>query len=293
MRDPAQALRGFAPTHDAFVGIDSDGCVFDTMEIKHKECFTPLFIKHFGLQAVAKYARQTWEFVNLYSRTRGINRYPALSNALNLLAERPEVASRGVGVPSSDDLDAWMATEPRHTLATLQAEVEANGNDALRTVLDWSKAVDLAIEDMVHGVPPFPGVRECLSLLRQRADVIVVSQTPVDALQREWAEHDLAGSVACIAGQEMGPKKDHLKFAASGKYSSSRILMIGDAPNDFTAAKSNHALFFPIIPGAEEQSWARLLGEGLELFFAGRYSGDYEAELIREFNAALPERPSW
>ena len=31
------------------VCIDSDGCVFDTMEIKHKECFCPPYIKHFGL----------------------------------------------------------------------------------------------------------------------------------------------------------------------------------------------------------------------------------------------------
>ncbi|MBL9137284.1 MAG: HAD family hydrolase [Verrucomicrobiales bacterium] len=293
MKDPAQALRDFAPTHDAFVGIDSDGCVFDTMEVKHKECFTPLFIKHFGLQAVAKYARQTWEFVNLYSRTRGINRYPALSNALNLLSERPEVSARGVQIPSSDDLDAWMVAEPRHTLTTLRTEVESRGNEALQPVLDWSLAVDGAIEEMVHGVPPFPGVRECLTRLRGRADVMVISQTPVAALQREWAEHDLAGEVAGIAGQEMGAKKDHLKFATSGKYSSSRILMVGDAPNDFTAAKSNHALFFPIVPGAEEQSWARLMGEGLDLFFNGQYAGDYEAELIREFHATLPERPSW
>lgn len=293
MNDPAQALRDLAPSHDAFVGIDSDGCVFDTMEIKHKECFTPLFIKHFGLQAVAKYARQTWEFVNLYSRTRGINRYPALSNALNLLAERPEVQARGINILSTDELDAWMAREPRHTLASLRGEIELRGNAALQPVLDWAVAVDAMIEDLVVGVPPFPGVRDCLHRLRGSADVVVISQTPVSALQREWAEHDLAGYVALIAGQEMGAKKDHLKSATSGKYSPGKILMVGDAPNDFTAAKSNHALFFPIVPGFEERSWERLLTEGLDLFFNGRFAGEYEAELIAEFNAHLPEHPSW
>src|SRR6185295_1180584 len=116
---PEQLLIDFKPTREFFIGIDSDGCIFDSMEIKHKECFTPMFIKYFGLQAVSKYAREVWDFVNLYSKTRGINRYPALSNALNLLVERPEVQARGVKVPDSDELDAWMAREPKHTLATL------------------------------------------------------------------------------------------------------------------------------------------------------------------------------
>lgn len=293
MNDPAQVLRDFAPRHEFFVGIDSDGCVFDSMEIKHKECFTPMFIKHFGLQPVSKFAREVWDFVNLYSKSRGINRYPALSNALNLLAERPEVQARGVTVPSSEELDAWMAREAKHTLATLRAEVEQRGNDSLRPVLDWSLAVDAQIQDIVHGVPPFPGVHEALERLAGRADAMVISQTPVPALQREWAEHDLARHVALIAGQEMGSKKDHLKLAAAPKYPASRILMIGDAPGDFTAAKTNHALFFPIIPGREDASWSRLLDEGLDAFFAGQYAGDYEAGLVREFNASLPERPAW
>src|SRR5262245_41545820 len=120
MSDPAQPLREFQPSHEMFVGIDSDGCVFDSMEIKHKECFAPMFIKHFGLQPVSKYARQVWEFVNLYSKTRGINRYPALSNALNLLGERREVQARRVTVPGTDALDGWMTRESRHTLATLK-----------------------------------------------------------------------------------------------------------------------------------------------------------------------------
>src|SRR4030095_13868674 len=111
MNDPALALRTFAPTQEFFVGIDSDGCVFDSMELKQKECFAPMFIKHFRLQPVSKYAREVWEFVNLYSKSRGINRYPALSNALNILAERPEVAARRVTIPGTDELDAWMAGE--------------------------------------------------------------------------------------------------------------------------------------------------------------------------------------
>lgn len=291
--DPRQSLQEFAPAHEFFVGIDSDGCVFDSMEIKHKECFTPMFIKHFGLQAISKYAREVWEFVNLYSKSRGINRYPALSNALNLLAERPEVHARGIAVPTSDELDAWMAREPRHTLATLRQEVEERGNTALQPILEWSRAVDAQIKDIVHGVPPFPGVREVLTRLRAQADAMVISQTPTSALEREWAAHDLTQFVALIAGQELGTKKDHLRLAAAPRYPGAKILMIGDAPGDFNAAKFNGALFFPIIPGREEASWQRLLDEGLDVFFGRQYAGDYEAGLVREFQACLPDRPSW
>ncbi len=290
--DPAQRLRDFKPAKDFFVGIDSDGCVFDSMEIKHKECFAPMFIKHFHLQAVSKYARECWEFVNLYSKSRGANRFPALSRALNLLRARPEVTARNVAVPDTRALDEWIARETKLGNATLAAEVK-NGNQALAQVKVWSDAVNACIEDIVHGVPPFPLVRECLEKTRSRADVMVISQTPVPALEREWAEHGIEQLVEIIAGQEMGTKTEHLKYAAVGKYPPQKILMIGDAPGDFKAAKSNGALFYPIDPGSEERSWKCFHDEALDRFFAGTYAGEYEAKLIKEFDARLPENPAW
>src|SRR4030067_1080218 len=88
----------FTAKHDYLVGIDSDGCAFDTMELKHKECFSPNIINYMELQGVSKYAREAAEFVNLYSKSRGINRFPALVEALELLRERAEVKARGVAI---------------------------------------------------------------------------------------------------------------------------------------------------------------------------------------------------
>src|SRR4029077_16471762 len=119
MSDPAQILKDFRPTKEFFVGIDSDGCIFDSMEIKHKECFTPMFVKHFKLQAVSKYAREVWDFVNLYSKTRGVNRFPALSRSLTLLRGRPQVVARKVRIPDTAALDAWIARETKLTNSTL------------------------------------------------------------------------------------------------------------------------------------------------------------------------------
>jgi len=54
MGDLQQELKDLKPQHEFFIGIDSDGCAFDTMEIKHKECFCPQTIKHWHLQPVSK-----------------------------------------------------------------------------------------------------------------------------------------------------------------------------------------------------------------------------------------------
>lgn len=292
MSDPAQVLRDFKPSREFFIGIDSDGCVFDSMEIKHKECFTPMFIKHFALQAVSKYAREVWEFVNLYSKTRGANRFPALSRALNLLRERPRVKARRITVAETKALDEWIARETKLGNATLAAEVKG-GNVALAQIKEWSDAVNAAIEDIVKGVPPFPLFAESLEKMRGRADTMVISQTPAEALEREWQEHDIKKGVRLIAGQEMGTKTDHLKLAAKGKYDPEKTLMIGDAPGDYKAAKANGALFYPVVPGNEEASWKRFHDEALPRFFCGKFAGAYEAELVKEFDASLPENPPW
>ena len=38
----------------------------------------------------------------------------------------------------------------------------------------------------------------------QKADAMCISQTPAEALKREWAEHGIDRYVKIIAGQEMG-----------------------------------------------------------------------------------------
>jgi phosphoglycolate phosphatase-like HAD superfamily hydrolase len=293
MSDPATILKELQPRKGFFIGIDSDGCAFDTMEIKQKECFCPNFIRHFGLQAASKYARETWEFVNLYSKDRGCNRFLAVVRALDLLRERPEVKARGVKIPRVEALRSWLKRETKLGNPALKAELERVPDPELRMIYGWSLDVNEAIERMVKGVPPFPLVRESLELMRASADVMVVSQTPGEALVREWKEHAIDGYVRVIAGQEMGTKAQHITFAALGKYPANRILMIGDAPGDYQAAKANNACFFPIVPGREELSWKQFHDEALDRFLGERYQGSYEQDLLKAFDASLPATPSW
>lgn len=293
MTDAAEDLQQLRPENSFFIGIDSDGCVFDTMEIKQKECFCPQFVNHFGMQPVSKYARETWEFVNLYSRTRGVNRFPAVMRSLALIGEREEVRARHVDVPAMEGLGKWLERETKLGNATLAAEVERNPDPDLCHVLAWSEDVNAAVKKIVRNVPPFPFVRESFARFAARADAMVCSQTPTEALEREWQEHGIAGFVRVICGQEVGTKTEHIQHATSGRYDSAKCLMIGDAPGDFRAAQANGILFYPINPGDEEASWRRFHDEAIERFFSGSYAGEYERGLLDEFERYLPEEPPW
>jgi len=291
--DPVKTLKGMEKKKDFFVGIDSDGCAFDTMEIKHKECFIPNIINSWDLQPVSRFAREAAEFVNLYSRWRGINRFPALVMVFDLLAEWDEPLQRGYRPPQVDSLRAWIDQESRLSSATLSEKVKSTNDPVLSRALAWSDAVNESVARIVRGVPPFPFVRESLVKLAEKADVIVVSATPNEALRREWAEHDIAKHVRLICGQEMGSKTEHIRYAAGGKYDPDKILMVGDAPGDMKAARGNEAAFYPVMPGDEATSWKRFYEEAAEQFFTGRYRGEYETKLIAEFDAHLPEIPPW
>ena len=293
IENPHKILDELKPEKEFFIGIDSDGCVFDTMEIKQKECFCPQFVKHFGLQRVSKYARETWEFVNLYSKTRGVNRFNALIRAIDLLSQREEVKLRNAKMPDLIPVIDWVRKESKlGNPALIKYAAEVN-NPVISQTLNWSIEVNKEIERLVFDIPPFPYVIESLEKMKSKADLMVVSQTPVEALKREWEEHNISGFVKLIAGQEYGTKSEHLKYAAKGKYPDNKILMIGDAPGDLKAAKSNGVLFYPINPGHEDSSWKKFYDEALDKFFAGNYKGDYENNLISEFQNYLPENPNW
>jgi phosphoglycolate phosphatase-like HAD superfamily hydrolase len=291
--NPQQKLIDLKPTKEFFIGFDSDGCVFDTMEIKHKECFCPNYIKYFELQPVSKYAREIWDFVNLYSKSRGCNRFIALIEAFKLLDERREVRRRNFRVKDNSPLKEWVKKETMLGNPALEKYAAQIKDPFIDLTLTWSKAVNKEIGKMVYGISPFPFVHECLEAIKDKADAIVVSQTPVEALEREWKENRIDTFVNFIAGQEYGTKTEHIKYAAAGKYPGDKILMVGDAPGDLKAANSNGSLFFPVNPGREEESWERLSKEGLKRFFEGSFKGSYQDDLLREFEKYLPEKPSW
>jgi len=286
-------LTGFKPRHASFVGIDSDGCVFPTMEIKQKQCFHGLIVSHWHLEPIERYVRETAEFVNLYSKWRGQNRFVALVKVFDLLRERKEVRESGVPIPAMVSLKAFIATGVPLGNPQIEEAVQKTGDAELATVLRWSQDVNASVARTVRHVAPFEWVVASLDKIQRNSDAICVSQTPTEALIREWTAHGLAEYVAVIAGQELGTKAEHLALATRGKYAPATILMIGDAMGDLDAAQACSALFFPINPGREEASWKRFCEDAYDRFLAGAYAGEVQRALVGEFLALLPETPPW
>lgn len=291
--DPADELRRFIPEHDFFAGIDSDGCVFDSMEVKQKEFFIPSALRYFSLSEISEYVRETWEFVNLYSSYRGHNRFQALVRVFGFLSERREVIESGCRLPDTEDLRKWIASETRLSNSKLRAWHEISGDPSTAVILEWSEHVNREINKCLKSVPPFAGARDAIEKISSFADTAVISQTPLEALIKEWDENGIRRYASLIAGQEHGTKTEHLALAAKSKYPRDRIIMIGDATGDLEAAKDNGVLFYPVMPGREVQSWKRLIEDALGRFIEGTYSGRYENSLIAEFKNSLPSVPSW
>ncbi len=291
--DYQAALKDLQPNHDFFIGIDSDGCVFDSMEVKQKEFFIPAALRYFNLFPISKLVRETWEFVNLYSSFRGGNRFPAMVKVFGLLAEREELIETGFRLPDMTSLKEWIKTETKLGNAALRKYYQKSYDLSLEVILRWSDTVNREIGEWLHDIPPFFHALKAMEKISGFADIIVVSQTPIEALEREWLENDLKKYVRIIAAQEHGTKAEHIALAAKGKYPDNRILLIGDAFGDLNAAKSNGVLFYPIIPGREDKSWEIFINEGLEKFQNGKYTGAYEEALVKEFRKSLPEVPPW
>jgi phosphoglycolate phosphatase-like HAD superfamily hydrolase len=286
-------LVGFQPLHDSFVGIDSDGCVFDTMCTKQCDHFHPLIIDVWHLEAIETELRAAAEFVNLYSKWRGGNRFSSLLKTFELLEDWDAVRESEVTLPDLTSLRTYVQSGAVLGEPSLALEVDRTGDAELQRVLAWSRATNIDIDQNMKAIEPFEWCGRSLELMSASSDMIVVSQTPEEALVKEWQLHEIDRYVSLIAGQELGTKAEHLQMATGGKYDESRVLLIGDALGDLAAARAVSGYFYPILPGDEETSWQRFHDEAYAKFLAGEYAGDYEQRLVAEFKACLPETPPW
>ncbi len=285
-------LINFLPQFDTFVGIDSDGCVFDTMEIKQKDFFHPHIIRQWGLEAIEPQVRAAAEFVYLYSTYRGLNRFLGLCKTLELLQDWPEARDHAK-LPDPTDLRVYCDSGLPLSNATIQSEAERTGSQLLAKAQVWSEELNRDIDQNMPDPPPFPGVEKALARIQKNSDAIVISQTQAVALLKDWYRDDLAQYVSVIAGPELGSKIDHFTMAAVNRYPANAILMIGDAPGDLATAQAIGCNFYPINPGHEVDSWERFMDEAYRLFLSGGFSEEYQQKLNQEFKTLLPGTPPW
>ena len=141
MSDP---FSGFEKKRDYLICIDSDGCAIDSMDIKHFRCFGPCMVKEWGLEAHEKELLESWNEVNLYSMTRGINRFKGLVKALT------EVQEKYQPVEGLETLVKWVEESDELSNPALEKAVEETGNICLKKALAWSQAVNASVKELRH-----------------------------------------------------------------------------------------------------------------------------------------------
>ncbi len=282
VKDMKDSIAEFKKNHDFLVCVDSDGCAMDTMDVKHKEAFGPKAVEVWGLQDVQERFLQVWDDVNLYTKTRGINRFKGLVLTFEL------VAKEGLNVPDLSTVKEWTETTTELSNPSLEREIAAKNNDEqLVKALQWTKAVNAAIEHMTGVDKPFPKAKEGLAEIEKVADIAIVSSANGSAVLDEWTRHELAPHVQVMLGQEAGTKAACIEGLKKFGYEDTKVLMVGDAPGDLAAAESNGVLYYPILVGKEQFSWERLVDEALGKLLDGTFAGEYQQQLIKEFNDNL------
>lgn len=276
-----ETIANFKKTKSLLVCVDSDGCAMDTMDIKHRRCFGPKIVEIWNLQKVEAKFLELWNHVNLYSRTRGINRFKGLVKTFELME------AAGTKMPEFASIIEWTKTSKELSNPSLEREILKTGSEELIKALEWSNAVNEAIKKLEGEDKPFLNVKEGLEYISSLADVAIVSSANGGALKREWESNRLEQFARIILGQEAGSKEACIEELKKDNYQENEVLMVGDAPGDLEAASNNGVLFYPILAYRESLSWKRLSDEAIHRFAEGSYRGEYQQNLIKEFNLIL------
>lgn len=273
----------FSKSH--LIAIDSDGCVFDGMNMKQRLAFIPTAIAEFGLEEHAELYTKTAEEVNLFSALRGCNRFQALWCSLSLCKKR---ANARLGLPDLSALESFITSDLPLSNATLQTLIANNPSPILVKSLIWSENTNQKVAEFSSQIPIFKDVRESLKSACNNSDIMVCSAASNNTLEDEWEKAELTPYVNFIAGQEYGPKHQQiLNVSRLGSFEKDKILMIGDALSDLNAANNAGVRFYPIIPGSEEVSWTTFVNTVLPDFLKGKYSIDNQNDFVQKLNNAL------
>lgn len=284
----------FEKKSEFMVCIDSDGCAMDTMEVKHRECFGPQWIYTFGLDEHYEECMKLWLDINLYSITRGINRFKGLALALEevvkrgFLTETEKTASlKEPAVGGLEEFINWTRTAKELSNPALLALTQKSGSECVEKALLWSIRTNRAIHHLPADDKPFANVKQTMDAMCRQADLAAVSSANGEAVEAEWSKHRLKEDCRVLLCQEAGSKAYCIGEMVKKGYARDHILMVGDAPGDRDSAKKNGVFYYPILVGKEGESWKRLLKEAFPKFLDGSFDGEYQDSLIREFEKNL------
>ncbi len=271
----------FEKKHDFLICVDSDGCVMDTMNCKHFHCFGPCMVREWELQAWQDAVLERWNVINLFSMTRGINRFKGLAMALG------EINTQYITITGIEALQHWADTAPALSNDALaKAIAEATDPDVkliLQKALSWSKAVNAAIGELDESLKiPYPGAKEGLEAAHGFADVAMVSSANRDAVEEEWGKFGLLEHTDIVLAQDVGSKAACIAAMLRFGYDPDKVIMIGDAPGDCDAAQQNGVHYYPVLVNHEKESWDEAITVAYDKLRTGAYA-PYGAQKKQEF----------
>jgi phosphoglycolate phosphatase-like HAD superfamily hydrolase len=271
----------FERKHDYLVCVDSDGCVMDTMNCKHFNCFGPCMVAEWELEEWKDAILERWNVINLFSMTRGINRFKGLAMALG------EINEQYKPITDIEALQHWADTAPALSNdGVAKAAAAAADPDAklvFEKALSWSKAVNASIVELDEALKvPYEGAKEGLAAAHEFADVAMVSSANRDAVEEEWGKFGLLEHTDIVLAQDIGSKAACIKEMLKFGYDLNKVVMVGDAPGDCDAAEKNGVYYYPILVNHEKESWDEAIAVAYGKLQSGEYA-EYGATKKQEF----------
>lgn len=259
-------LTEFTKKKPFLICVDSDGCAMDTMDVKHIKCFGPCMVQEWNLEQWETPILKRWNEINLYSMTRGINRFLGLAKALS------EINDAYCEIDGLDEFVEWTKSAPELSNGALAERLSETKSACMAKALEWSKRVNQEIDALPEtDKKAFAGVAEGLRAAQQTADVAVVSSANREAVVEEWQRCGLLGTVDVLCCQDTGSKAHCIAELLKQGYAQDHVLMVGDAPGDHKAAEKNGVLFYPILVRREAESWQNL-PQALKALTTGEYA---------------------
>ena len=271
----------FVKKHEYLICVDSDGCVMDTMNCKHFHCFGPCMVIEWGLDEWKDEILKRWNEINLFSMTRGINRFKGLAIALS------EIHEKYTPITGIAYLQHWADTAPALSNDSVAAAAANAECDDAKTVfekaLSWSKAVNASIVALPEELKiPYAGAKEGLAAAHTFADVAMVSSANRDAVEEEWGKFGLLEHTDIVLAQDVGSKAACIAQMLKFGYDRKNVLMIGDAPGDCDAAEKNNVWYYPILVNHEKASWDEAISIAFSKLQSGEYA-EYEVQKKKDF----------